>query len=64
MCTIRENFFPPEEVLAKGTYEVIPAGMHIDPIECYDSMMALKALPETTLLPFHDDAILNVEKIG
>ena len=26
MCTIRDNFYPPEEVLAKGTYKVIPAG--------------------------------------
>ena len=64
MCTIRENFFPPESVLAKGTYTVIPTGMHTDLIGCYDSMLRIKAVPEATILPFHDDAVLTMEPIG
>lgn len=64
MCTIRENFYPPESVLAKGTYTVIPTGMHTDPILCYDSMLKIKAIPEATILPFHDDAILGVQRLG
>jgi glyoxylase-like metal-dependent hydrolase (beta-lactamase superfamily II) len=64
MCTIAENFFPPEEVLKKGTYKVIPTGMHIDPIVCYDSMLAIKAIPEARILPFHDIAVLEMDVLG
>ena len=64
MCTIAENFFPPEEVLKKGTYTVIPTGMHIDPIVCYDSMLAIKAIPEARILPFHDIAVLEMGVLG
>ncbi len=64
MCTIRENFYPPEEVLAHGAYKVIPTGMHIDPIVCYDSMLRILAVGRDKVLPFHDDAIMSVERIG
>jgi N-acyl homoserine lactone hydrolase len=64
MCTIAENFFPPEEVLTKGTYKVIPTGMHIDPIVCYDSMLAIKAIPEARILPFHDIGVLEMDVLG
>jgi glyoxylase-like metal-dependent hydrolase (beta-lactamase superfamily II) len=64
MCTIAENFFPPEEVLRKGTYKVIPTGMHIDPIVCYDSMLAIKAIPDARILPFHDIAVLDMGVLG
>lgn len=64
MCTIAENFWPPEDVLAKGTYTVIPTGMHIDPIVCYDSMQRIKAIPEARILPFHDIAVLDYGTLG
>lgn len=64
MCTIRENFYPPEQVLAKGTYKVIPTGMHMDPILCYDSMLRILEAGGDNVLPFHDDAILTVDRIG
>ena len=64
MCTIAENFWPPEEVLAKGTYDVIPTGMHIDPIETYDSIKRIKAIPEARILPFHDIAVLDYDVLG
>lgn len=64
MCTIAENFFPPQDVLDKGTYTVIPTGMHIDPIACYDSMLAIKAIPEARILPFHDIAVLEMGTLG
>ena len=64
MCTIRDNFYPPPEVLAKGTYRVIPAGMHIDPILCYDSMLRLLDVGKDKVLPFHDDAVLSMQTLG
>jgi N-acyl homoserine lactone hydrolase len=64
MCTIAENFWPGEKVLSKGTYTVIPTGMHIDPIQTYDSMLRIKAIPEARILPFHDIAVLEYEVLG
>jgi N-acyl homoserine lactone hydrolase len=64
MCTIRENFYPSEEVLASGSYTVIPPGMHIDPIVCYDSMLRLKDVAGDNVLPFHDSAVLDMQTIG
>jgi hypothetical protein len=38
--------------------------MHIDPIVCYDSMLAIKAIPEARILPFHDIAVLEMDVLG
>jgi len=64
MCTIRENFYPPEEVLKKGTYRVIPTGMHMDPILTYDSMLRILDVGKDKVLPFHDIAVLEMGTIG
>lgn len=64
MCTIRENFYPPEEVLAKGTYRVIPTGMHTDPILCYDSMLRILDVGKDKVLPFHDGAVMSMGTLG
>ena len=42
-------------MLAKGTYKVIPTGMHTDPIVCYDSMLRILDVGKDKVLPFHDD---------
>jgi N-acyl homoserine lactone hydrolase len=64
MCTIRENFYPPEDVLEKGTYKVIPTGMHTDPLACYDSMLRLLDVGKDKVLPFHDSAIMSMATLG
>jgi glyoxylase-like metal-dependent hydrolase (beta-lactamase superfamily II) len=64
MCTIRDNFYPPEDVLAKGTYKVIPAGMHMDPILCYDSMLRILDVGKDKVLPFHDIAAMQMGTLG
>jgi N-acyl homoserine lactone hydrolase len=64
MCTIRDNFYPPESVTSKGTYKVIPAGMHMDPILCYDSMLRILDVGKENVLPFHDDSVLERGTIG
>lgn len=64
MCTIRDNFYPPEEVLSSAYYEVIPAGMHTDPIRCYDSMLRILELGGENVLPFHDAAVREMGTIG
>jgi N-acyl homoserine lactone hydrolase len=64
MCTIRENFYPPADILAKGTYKVIPTGMHTDPILCYDSMLRILDVGKEQVLPFHDIAVLEMGTLG
>jgi glyoxylase-like metal-dependent hydrolase (beta-lactamase superfamily II) len=64
MCTIRENFYPPADILAKGTYKVIPTGMHTDPILCYDSMLRILEVGKDQVLPFHDIAVLEMGTLG
>jgi N-acyl homoserine lactone hydrolase len=64
MCTIRENFYPPEEVLKRGSYRVIPTGMHTNPITCYDSMLRLLDIGKDKVIPFHDSANFELGTLG
>jgi glyoxylase-like metal-dependent hydrolase (beta-lactamase superfamily II) len=64
MCTIRDNFYPPEEVTRRADYAVIPPGMHIDPILCYESMLRILDVGKDKVLPFHDAAVMTMGTIG
>jgi glyoxylase-like metal-dependent hydrolase (beta-lactamase superfamily II) len=64
MCTIRDNFYPPEEVTSHADYKVIPPGMHIDPILCYDSMLRILDVGKDKVLPFHDSAVMTMGTLG
>lgn len=64
MCTIRDNFYPPADVSENADYKVIPPGMHIDPLLCYDSMLRILDVGKDKVLPFHDDAVLGLKTIG
>jgi glyoxylase-like metal-dependent hydrolase (beta-lactamase superfamily II) len=64
MCTIGENFYPPEAVTSKGTYKVIPTGMHTNPITCYDSMLRLLDVGKDKVLAFHDQANFDLGVLG
>jgi N-acyl homoserine lactone hydrolase len=64
MCTIRDNFYPPQDVLDKGTYKVIPTGMHMDPIMTYDSMLRILDVGKDKVLPFHDIGVFELGRIG
>jgi N-acyl homoserine lactone hydrolase len=64
MCTIRDNFYPPEDVTRHGDYKVIPPGMHIDPIVCYQSMLQILDVGGDNVLAFHDHAVFELGRIG
>lgn len=64
MCSIRENFYPPAEILARSEYKVIPCGMHTDPILCYESMLRILEVGGGRVLPFHDAAVMTMGTIG
>jgi N-acyl homoserine lactone hydrolase len=64
MCTIRDNFYPPEEVAARSEYKVIPTGMHVDLLVCYDSMLRILDVGQDNVLPFHDAAHFDAATLG
>jgi glyoxylase-like metal-dependent hydrolase (beta-lactamase superfamily II) len=58
LCTIRENFEPPQP----NSLPVLTPGIHSDPMEAYDSLVAIKKLANT-VIPLHDSRFQNVESI-
>ena len=63
MCTIRENFYPPED-LGEIEYEVIPPGGHVDVIGAYNSMLRIKDVGGDNVLPVHDLRSFEMETLG
>lgn len=63
MCTIRENFFPPEETKRATGLPVIPTGSHMDPIQVYESMIRITQAGDH-VLPFHDYANFTMGTLG
>ncbi len=57
-CSVPENF-----VCAQGTTEVIAPGLHVDPLQGYDSMVRVKREADI-ILPLHDSAHMNEAVIG
>lgn len=57
-CCIRRNFDPPQEL----GLPVIPTGIHIDLIQCYNSLIKIKSTADI-LIPLHDGEFLEVDRI-
>ncbi|MFC2008200.1 N-acyl homoserine lactonase family protein [Chloroflexota bacterium] len=51
MCTIRENFEPPSTI--KETVPVIAPGIHVNPLDAYDSLLKIKDMADI-VVPLHD----------
>lgn len=64
MCTLRDNFYPSEEVQKLLGYDIIPTGMHYDPLETIRSMRRMLEIAGPNVLPFHDSAVWNMGTIG
>lgn len=60
-CTIKENFFPPKEILAMEM-EVIPPGTHVNVYEAYDIVKKVKEAADI-LLPLHEPEFASVNTI-
>ncbi len=61
-CVIRENFFPPKEILAMEM-EVIPPGTHVNAYDAYDIMIEVKKMADI-LIPLHEPEFASVDTIG
>jgi N-acyl homoserine lactone hydrolase len=60
-CVIRENFFPPKEILAMEM-EVIPPGTPVHPAEAYDIMLNVKSMADI-LIPLHEPIFAAMETV-
>lgn len=63
MCTIRENFYPSEQIKARG-YTVIPPGFHYDVMQCFRSMQRLLDIAGENVIAFHDSENFTRGPIG
>jgi glyoxylase-like metal-dependent hydrolase (beta-lactamase superfamily II) len=59
-CCIRENFEPPEPL--KEMMPIILPGIHLNPVELYDSVLKVKRLANI-LIPIHDVEFVDKERI-
>ena len=66
LCTIMENFFPPEDVKTSvspfATYPVIAPGIHMDVLQAYDSVLKVKEVADI-IIPLHDPDMAVIEGI-
>jgi glyoxylase-like metal-dependent hydrolase (beta-lactamase superfamily II) len=58
LCTIRENFEPPQP----NALPVLTPGIHSDPLQAYDSLLEIKKLGNI-VIPLHDSRFQNVRNI-
>ncbi len=60
-CTIKENFFPPQEITAMEM-EVIPPGTHVNVYQAYDLVKKVKEIADI-ILPLHEPEFASVDAI-
>lgn len=60
LCTIDENFYPPEEV--QEFMPVIPPAIHIDLREAFDSMLKIKEKADI-IIPNHEHKFAEMDQI-
>ena len=61
LCTISENFYPPESVNARGL-PIVPPGIHIDVLQAYDSILKIKQTADI-ILPLHATSFMGKDRI-
>ena len=61
LCTISENFYPPETVNTKGL-PIAPPGIHIDVLQAYDSILKIKQTADI-ILPLHTTSFIGKDRI-
>ncbi|MGA2955051.1 MAG: N-acyl homoserine lactonase family protein [Thermodesulfobacteriota bacterium] len=59
-CCVQDNFVPREDM--KPYYPVTPSGIHVNPLQAFESMVRVAGLADI-LLPQHEPSLLNVKSI-
>jgi glyoxylase-like metal-dependent hydrolase (beta-lactamase superfamily II) len=62
-CGINDNFYPPEEIQKAIGYPIIPATVHTDSIQAYESSLKLLQMFGDKILPSHEQELMKVERI-
>jgi len=62
-CAITDNFYPPEEIKKAIGYPIIPATVHTDSIQAYESSLKLLQMFGDRIVPSHEQALMKVERI-
>ena len=57
LCSIFDNFDPPEQARAKG-FPVVPPGLHSNPFQAFDSLVRIKQAADI-VIPLHDASFLD-----
>ena len=60
-CVIKENFFPPKQILAMEM-DVIPPGTHVNAYDAYDILIKVKKTADI-LLPLHEPSFADGKAI-
>ncbi len=59
-CAINDNFYPPEDLKKAIGYPIIPAAVHTNAIEAYDSSLKLLQMFGDKILPCHEQALMKM----
>jgi N-acyl homoserine lactone hydrolase len=62
-CAIKHNFYPPEEIKNAIGYPIIPASVHTNSIQAYDSSLKLLNMFGNKVLPSHEQDLMKVREI-
>lgn len=62
-CEIKYNFYPPEEIKKAIGYPIIPATVHSDSTQAYESSLKLLNMFGDKILPSHEQELMKAEEI-
>jgi glyoxylase-like metal-dependent hydrolase (beta-lactamase superfamily II) len=62
-CAINDNFYPSEELKKSIGYPVIPAAVHTDTLEAYESSLKLVQMFGDKVLPSHEQALMKISRL-
>ncbi len=62
-CAVKDNFYPSEEVQKRIGYRVIPAAVHTDAVQAYESALKLVNRFGANVLPVHEQTLMSVKHV-
>jgi len=61
LCSISENFYPPESANTRGL-PIVPPGIHLDVLQAYDSILRIKQTADI-IVPLHTTNFIGKDRI-
>lgn len=60
-CSVKDNFYPPEDLQKRIGYPIIPAAVHLDSVAAYESSLKLLNMFGDKVLPVHEQSFMNIK---